>query len=99
MPDTDELALSALFPDITVEEARAAVGWPLASPTSSRHRRRARRAHELDDPARAACAHRRGARAARATSDMIPAMPAIQQATVSNPHIKTELPGPEGARA
>ena len=31
LPETDELALSALFPGITVDEARAAVGWPLAS--------------------------------------------------------------------
>ena len=28
--DTHELTLTALFPDATVEEARAAVGWPLA---------------------------------------------------------------------
>src|SRR6185295_1229449 len=29
-PDSSELTLTALFPDATVEEARAAVGWPLA---------------------------------------------------------------------
>ena len=29
-PDTHELQLSALFADATVDEARAAVGWPLA---------------------------------------------------------------------
>ncbi len=28
-PDTDELTLSALYPGITVEAARAATGWPL----------------------------------------------------------------------
>ncbi len=31
LPATDELALSALYPGIPVEEARAAVGWPLAT--------------------------------------------------------------------
>ena len=30
LPGTDELALSAIYPGIPVEEARAAVGWPLA---------------------------------------------------------------------
>ncbi len=29
-PETDELTLTALFPRASVEEARAAVGWPLA---------------------------------------------------------------------
>ena len=29
-PGTDELALSAVYPGISVDEARAAVGWPLA---------------------------------------------------------------------
>jgi glutaconate CoA-transferase subunit B len=29
-PGSDELALAALFPGVTVDEARAAVGWPLA---------------------------------------------------------------------
>ena len=29
-PDTEELQLTALFADATMEEARAAVGWPLA---------------------------------------------------------------------
>ena len=29
-PRTDELQLSALFADVTVDEARAAIGWPLA---------------------------------------------------------------------
>ncbi len=29
-PETDELTLTALFPGASVEEARAAVGWPLA---------------------------------------------------------------------
>jgi glutaconate CoA-transferase, subunit B len=29
-PEGNELTLTALFPDATVEEARAAVGWPLA---------------------------------------------------------------------
>lgn len=29
-PESDELTLTALFPNATVEEARAAVGWPLA---------------------------------------------------------------------
>jgi glutaconate CoA-transferase subunit B len=28
-PGSDELVLSALFPGVTPEEARAAVGWPL----------------------------------------------------------------------
>jgi glutaconate CoA-transferase subunit B len=28
-PDTDELQLVALFDGVTVDEARAAVGWPL----------------------------------------------------------------------
>ena len=30
LPETDELALSELYPGIPVDEARAAVGWPLA---------------------------------------------------------------------
>ena len=30
LPGSEELALAALFPGITVAEARAAVGWPLA---------------------------------------------------------------------
>lgn len=33
-PGTDELVLSALFPNATLEEARAAVGWPLRSAAS-----------------------------------------------------------------
>jgi glutaconate CoA-transferase subunit B len=28
-PGSDELVLSALFPGVTADEARAAVGWPL----------------------------------------------------------------------
>jgi glutaconate CoA-transferase subunit B len=28
-PDSEELQLTALFPGVTVDEARAAVGWPL----------------------------------------------------------------------
>ena len=28
-PETDELQLQALFADATVEEGRAAIGWPL----------------------------------------------------------------------
>src|SRR5262245_39779979 len=34
LPETDELALSALYPGISLDEARAAVGWPLATPDS-----------------------------------------------------------------
>jgi glutaconate CoA-transferase subunit B len=30
LPETEELALSAVYPDIPADEARAAVGWPLA---------------------------------------------------------------------
>jgi glutaconate CoA-transferase subunit B len=30
LPETDELALSAVYPDTPADEARAAVGWPLA---------------------------------------------------------------------
>jgi glutaconate CoA-transferase subunit B len=31
LPETEELALSAVYPGISVDEARAAVGWPLAT--------------------------------------------------------------------
>jgi glutaconate CoA-transferase subunit B len=31
LPETDELALSTLYPGISVDDARAAVGWPLAT--------------------------------------------------------------------
>jgi glutaconate CoA-transferase, subunit B len=34
LPGTDELALSAVYPGISVDEARAAVGWPLATQES-----------------------------------------------------------------
>jgi glutaconate CoA-transferase subunit B len=31
LPGTEELALAATFPQVTIEQARAAVGWPLAA--------------------------------------------------------------------
>jgi len=31
LPGTEELALAAAYPDVSIEQARAAIGWPLAS--------------------------------------------------------------------
>jgi glutaconate CoA-transferase subunit B len=61
-PESAELTLTALFPDATVEEARAAVGWPLAvaaevdivPPPTARELSTLRDLH-----ARTAAAHRR----------------------------------------
>jgi len=64
-PGSEELVLSALFPGVTAEQARAAVGWPLRSaPTVATLE--PPQLHELDTlralNARTAEAHRRPAR-------------------------------------
>ena len=46
-PDTHELQLAALFADATIDEARAAVGWPLAA-ANTVARAPPPTAHELD---------------------------------------------------
>ena len=66
-PGTDELQLTAVFPAVTVEEARAATGWPLQVGRRSRSDR-SRRRPGTRNPARTACAHARGTQPPRARS-------------------------------
>ena len=99
-------SLTALFADATVDEARAAVGWPLAAGRTRRHRLPPPTAPELDT-LRALHARTREAHAqARGASRF--AEPQRRHRPGTDPdgqlphdaatHIQTELPGPK-ARA
>ncbi len=66
-PGTDELQLTAVFPEVTVDQARAATGWPLQVGGRSRSDRSAD-AHRTRNPARTAGAHARGTQPPRARS-------------------------------
>ena len=99
-PETEELQLTALVRGYHRDEAQAAVGWPLEL---ARHidTVASADADRTAGIARAQRTHRTGAPAAGADSGHDPGSPTmrsqIQGVFRDNPHIKTELPGPEGA--
>jgi hypothetical protein len=59
-PVTDELQLSALFADVTVDDVRAAIGWPAGGGRRGYARRTADRARTRHRCAPSTRAHRQG---------------------------------------